>query len=164
MSMRAIIMALSVFAFTAGLVIAYRQHVGRAQAAPPAATPAPAAMSSGIAAPSTARVIAVTTVSELDRLLASHPGRAVLDFHADWCKPCKELLPKLAVIAQEHPEILVISIDVLAAEVLSKRFDAENLPLLVRIDHGVETARQDRVPSDAEFAAWLGLTPAAPVR
>ncbi|MBA3710490.1 MAG: thioredoxin family protein [Planctomycetes bacterium] len=156
--MRAILVALCVIALGVGSWLGYR----RAIASEPRTPSVGSLPADPRTAPATgsAAVIDVVDVDRLDRLISAHAGRSVLDFHAEWCKPCKDLSPRLTELAAEHPEIQVISIDVTAAEALSKRYGAEALPLLVLIDGGKETARIDRAPSDAELREWLGL-PAA---
>ena len=161
--MRIVLVALTALALIAGLVLGYRCTV--AQSTPTAHTAAvtgssPSQPPEATPARQSSAVIEVVDGERLDQLITGRHGRTVLDFHAEWCKPCKELSPRLAALALEHPEIQVISIDVSAAEALSKRYGAEALPLLVRIDDGTETARIERAPSDAELREWLGLAAA----
>jgi thioredoxin 1 len=102
-------------------------------------------------------VIAVQDLAALDHLLASHHGAALIDFHAAYCAPCKELEPRVAALALRHPNIQVLSVDVLFADDIAKRFAVEPLPLLVRLEDGHEVARQVGVLSDAALRRWMGL-------
>lgn len=36
----------------------------------------------------------------------------VIDFYADWCRPCKQLAPILDEIAKEHSDIQIEKIDI----------------------------------------------------
>ncbi len=130
--------------------------------APMAPTHSPAAGVSSTGAGASALATA-TTAQDLERLLVGHPGTALLDFHAEWCKPCKELEPRLVELAAKRPDLLVISIDVMAAEELAKAYNADLLPLLVRMEGGKETARQSGAPSLDDLTRWLVQpTPSVP--
>lgn len=130
-----------------------------AMTAPPATPPrSPGDVQATVLPAATANVVTATTSQELERLLAAHDGVAVLDFHAEWCKPCKELGPRLVALAAKRPELLVISIDVMAAEGLATTYKADLLPMLVRMDAGKEVARQVGAPSSDELERWLGAS------
>jgi thioredoxin-like negative regulator of GroEL len=80
----------------------------------------------------------------------------LVDFNSRACAPCALLSPVLDGFARSHPDqALVLSVDVLQVPELAARFQAEDLPLVVRLDHGVETARFTGVKDAAQLAAWM---------
>lgn len=80
----------------------------------------------------------------------------LVDFNSPACAPCALLLPVLDGFARSHPDqALVLSVDVLQVPELAARFQAEDLPLVVRLDHGIETARFTGVKDAAQLAAWM---------
>jgi thioredoxin 1 len=56
----------------------------------------------------------------------------VLDFHAHWCGPCKLAMPKLALMAQELPDVTFVKINVEDADqAIMDSFAVNSLPLFV---------------------------------
>lgn len=99
----------------------------------------------------------IASADQLAALLAAHPGTVVVDFHAEWCKPCFELAPRLVELAARHPGVRVARVDIMALEAVGRAYEADSLPLLVRFERGTETARRVGVASLAELETWLGL-------
>lgn len=55
----------------------------------------------------------------------------ILDFYADWCKPCKQLAPILEEIVNENSEIILRKIDVEQEQDLADEFGIRNIPTLL---------------------------------
>jgi thioredoxin-like negative regulator of GroEL len=151
MSRVAIVAGLAALGLAAGAAIGVARM--RSSEAPPASTASPTTPSSAPAASGV--VVTVADAKQLEHLLAEHRGTALIDFHAEWCKPCKELSPRVEALAKSRPELLVMSVDVVASEALGTAWRAEDLPLLVRLEDGREVARQVGAPSSAELERWL---------
>ncbi|CAD6578387.1 MAG: hypothetical protein CYPHOPRED_000566 [Cyphobasidiales sp. Tagirdzhanova-0007] len=65
----------------------------------------------------------------------------IVDFHADWCPPCKMLDPILQrVMAQEH-EVDYLKIDTDKATDLAAKYKIASLPTVVAFKHGKEYSR-----------------------
>lgn len=64
-------------------------------------------------------------------------GKEVLvDFFATWCGPCQLLSPIIEEVAEEHPEILVIKVDVDEHNDLSAKYQVYAVPTLVFFQDG----------------------------
>ncbi|MFA5283534.1 MAG: thioredoxin [Bacilli bacterium] len=64
-------------------------------------------------------------------------GKDVLvDFFATWCGPCKMLSPIVEEVAEEHPEVLVIKVDVDEHNDLAAKFQIYAVPTLVFFKDG----------------------------
>ena len=59
---------------------------------------------------------------------------AIIDFHATWCGPCKQLAPVLAELAVEYgDEIYVYKVDVDKEPEIAKAFGIRSVPSLLFI-------------------------------
>ena len=64
----------------------------------------------------------------------------LLDFWADWCGPCQQLLPVIDQIAAEHPELKVGKVNVDQQRELAKQHKVFSIPTLVVYHNGQLTA------------------------
>ncbi|MGB5546474.1 MAG: thioredoxin domain-containing protein [Polyangiales bacterium] len=61
----------------------------------------------------------------------------LVDLHADWCQPCKQLAPIVAQVADELAgKIKVVSVDVDHNPMVAQTFRAQSIPMLLVIAQG----------------------------
>lgn len=61
----------------------------------------------------------------------------MIDFWADWCGPCKQLIPILEKLAEEYKETLVLAkVDCDKEQVVAAQFGIQSLPTVVLIKDG----------------------------
>ena len=60
----------------------------------------------------------------------------LIDFYADWCGPCRMVLPIVAKIADEHPEYVIGKVNVDEEGELAKSFGVMSIPTLVVLKGG----------------------------
>lgn len=60
----------------------------------------------------------------------------LIDFWATWCGPCKMLTPVIHQIADENPQIKVVSVDVDEEPGLAQQFKVMSIPTLVLFNKG----------------------------
>jgi thioredoxin 1 len=60
----------------------------------------------------------------------------LLDFYADWCGPCRMVLPIVEEIAGERDDIVVAKINVDDEPELAERFGVFSIPTLVVMKNG----------------------------
>lgn len=65
----------------------------------------------------------------------------LLDFWATWCPPCRMQSPIVDELAEERTDILVGKVNTDEQPALSAQFGVENIPTLVILRGGKETAR-----------------------
>lgn len=76
------------------------------------------------------QIINVTTKEELGELLESKKDdNVLLDFHAEWCGPCKQISPQLERLAEET-DISVLKINVDEVPELASEYEVMGIPAL----------------------------------
>lgn len=65
-----------------------------------------------------------------------------VDFFATWCGPCKMLAPIIEQLADKHPEVKVVKIDVDQEPSLAMQYQVQSIPTLITFKNGQPTQRQ----------------------
>ena len=65
-----------------------------------------------------------------------------VDFYANWCGPCKMLAPSIDKLAEEHPEVKVVKINVDNEERLAYEYGVQSIPTLITFKAGQPVRRQ----------------------
>lgn len=61
----------------------------------------------------------------------------MIDFWADWCEPCKSLMPTLEKIAAEYPQdLLLAKVNCDEQQSISMQFGVRNLPTVILVKDG----------------------------
>ena len=69
-------------------------------------------------------------------------GITLIDFYADWCGPCRRMIPTLTEMAKEYSDkITIAKVNVDQNPNLSREFGVRGIPMFVLIEDGVETKR-----------------------
>lgn len=79
----------------------------------------------------------------------------LLDFYADWCGPCRMVLPLVDQIAQENPQYLVCKINVDEEPELAEKFGVMSIPALFVIKDGKVVNQASGARPKAQILAML---------
>ena len=83
------------------------------------------------------------TADTFHRVIAESALPVLVDFHADWCGPCKMMAPVLDELAAKRVgALLVAKLDTDRAPGISQALGIRGIPTLIRFDAGRETRRQ----------------------
>lgn len=63
----------------------------------------------------------------------------VVDFHAQWCGPCKMIAPKIVKMAEELKDVcLFAKVDVDEAQEISEEYEIQAMPTFLCFSNGVK--------------------------
>ena len=80
-----------------------------------------------------------------------HRGVSLIDFYADWCGPCRMVLPIVEQIASEREDLLVAKVNVDDNPALAKEFGVFSIPTLVVMKDGAVVKRVSGARSKSQI-------------
>lgn len=83
------------------------------------------------------RKVVVTNHYEFDQKIINSDNPVVVNFHAEWCDPCKLLTPKMSELLDNSEEIDLATIDVDKNSELVATFEVNAVPAVLAFRNGV---------------------------
>uniref|UniRef100_A0A034VR18 Thioredoxin, mitochondrial n=1 Tax=Bactrocera dorsalis TaxID=27457 RepID=A0A034VR18_BACDO len=74
---------------------------------------------------------------EFDQKVINNDNPVVVNFHAEWCDPCKILTPKMSELLDDSEEIDLATIDVDTNSELVETFEVKAVPAVLAFRNGV---------------------------
>lgn len=82
------------------------------------------------------------TDADFEKIINGSSVTVLVDFHADWCGPCKMMAPALDDFARRHAgEALVLKLDTDANPATPSRLGIRGIPTLIVFQDGRESRR-----------------------
>jgi thioredoxin 1 len=80
----------------------------------------------------------------------------LVDFHATWCGPCKQMAPELQRYAQNNKEKLrVIKIDIDKNQQAAQQYNIQGVPTLILFKEGKVLWRQSGAMSSQQIGSFV---------
>ena len=80
----------------------------------------------------------IITKEQFEEKVLKNEKKVVLDFFANWCGPCKMLMPVLEQIESEREDVEILKVNIDQDEELAKQFGVLSIPTLVYFANGEE--------------------------
>ena len=105
--------------------------------------------------------LATIDTTELNDLLGK--GQAVVvDFWAEWCRPCHALTPEIEALAVEHVDVRFVKLDIDANPEITAKLGVMSVPTVVHFGgDGAEVARSIGAMRREQLADRLRLNGSA---
>ena len=98
---------------------------------------------------------AIKVTKENFEEIKSSDKPVLIDFYADWCGPCRMVLPIVAKIADEHPEYVIGKVNVDEEGELAKSFGVMSIPTLVVLKGGEVVNKSIGAKNEAQILQLL---------
>ncbi len=76
------------------------------------------------------------TQDDFEAVVIRAPGKVLVDFWAEWCGPCRTIAPVLEELAEEHPDVRFVKVNVDEAPAVAQQFSVMNIPTLLAFEGG----------------------------
>jgi thioredoxin 2 len=98
------------------------------------------------------------TAEEFHETVAEAGVPVLVDFHADWCGPCKVTAPMLDELAHRHQgRVLVLKVDTDRYPELAQQHGIRGIPTLLLFDEGREVRRHVGAANLAQLEQLAGV-------
>lgn len=92
---------------------------------------------------------------DFDKDVLECPGAVLADFYADWCGPCRLLIPVLEELSAEVPDVSFVKVDVEANPSAAAKYNVSSIPNLVLFKDGVQVASRVGGDSKDNIKNWI---------
>lgn len=94
----------------------------------------------------------ITTIDELEKQVMNSKGIVVLDFYADYCGSCLQMMPAIEEIASEYAEsIKFYKVDAARSDDIAQRLFVTSLPTILVFKNGTIDARYTKAMNKQEL-------------
>jgi thioredoxin 1 len=101
--------------------------------------------------------------NDLDAVLGDGSRPVLVDFHADWCGPCKAMAPALEAIANEMSDTLTVAkVDVDQNKELAAKHNIGSIPTLMVFVGKQQAAMRVGTLGQRELKDWVAQAIGSP--
>ncbi|MHC4065702.1 MAG: thioredoxin [Planctomycetota bacterium] len=101
--------------------------------------------------------------NDLDALLGDGSRPVLLDFHAEWCGPCKAMSPAVEALAEEMSDSLTVGkVDVDQNQELAVKYNVGSVPMLMVFVDKQQAATRVGAMGGRELREWVSQAIGSP--
>ncbi|MDZ7816992.1 MAG: thioredoxin [Planctomycetota bacterium] len=92
--------------------------------------------------------------SEFESKVLAAEGVVLVDFYADWCKPCEMLAPTITELQKMYsssPDVAIYKLDTDKARSIAMEYGIRNIPCVIVFKNGSETERLVGVRPEQDY-------------
>jgi thioredoxin 1 len=82
-------------------------------------------------------------------------GTVIIDFTAEFCGPCKTIIPILNELSEEFKDIKFINIDIEKSSEVTTKFNIRSVPTLILLKDGKEIRRLVGSRGKSALQEWI---------
>lgn len=102
------------------------------------------------------KLLAITDDQHFKKEVLEADLPVLVDFWADWCNPCKVILPYVEAIAEQYKNQLhVVKVDIDKLSNIASEYAVRGIPTLILFQKGSELDRSIGVKSQEELVDFL---------
>ena len=94
--------------------------------------------------------------ADFDNAVLNAKGTVLVDFFATWCGPCKMLAPVLEKVADKHPDVKIVKVDVDQSSDLASKYGVMGVPTMIVFKDGQIANKAVGYKNEAGVEAMLG--------
>jgi len=106
--------------------------------------------------PSSENVHTIQTEDEFRSRVLESNRLCLVDFFADWCRPCSKLLPTINTVADRYAgKVYICRVNVDKLDSLARQYHVQAIPRIVLFDNGQLVEQVEGVRSERFYRAML---------
>jgi thioredoxin 1 len=86
-------------------------------------------------------VVSIESDTEFDTVVSQSKGFVLVDYHAEWCGPCKRIAPTIERLSTEWSDVQFFKVDVDELRETADEQNVQSMPTFILYKDGVEVSR-----------------------